>query len=83
MQVMTHTPLPSYHDIRPLDPVIILGKSDSHAAPPEARKLAEDLQGSLIDHARADWHDLKQVGLSGAIERRKERMDKCVELEGG
>ncbi len=80
---MTHTPLPSYHHILRLDPVILLGKQDSHAPPPEARTLAEDLHGNLVDRARADWHDLKQVGLAGAIERRKERMGKCVEVDGG
>ena len=80
---MTHTPLPPYNDIHPLDPVILLGKHDSHAPPPDARKLAEDFQGNLIDHARQDWHDLKQVGLAGAIERRRVRMDRCMEVEGG
>lgn len=80
---MTHTPLPSYDDACWLEPVIILGKADSHAPPPDARTLAEDLHGDLAERARQDWHDLKQVGLAGAIERRKERMGKCIEVEGG
>lgn len=80
---MSHSSLPSIHQLHRVSTFVIYARDDSHVSPHEAKALADDLHGTVLTHIHQDLRALRKYGTENAFEKIRARKELTIEMTGG